>query len=77
MLDGKPTIVVSHSVGFQDKVAKPVAERLQLYGVRAVLVGEEPLPLGTEWECTRDKRYGATAVAFLRAKQNPAPASTP
>ncbi|MEO6742683.1 MAG: 16S rRNA (guanine(966)-N(2))-methyltransferase RsmD [Chthoniobacteraceae bacterium] len=28
---------------------------------------EEPLPLGAEWECTRDKRYGATAVAFLRA----------
>lgn len=27
----------------------------------------EPLPLGAEWECTRDKRYGATAVAFLRA----------
>ena len=22
---------------------------------------EEPLPLGTEWECTRDKRYGATS----------------
>ncbi len=32
---------------------------------------DEPLPLGTAWECTRDKRYGATAVAFLRA----APAS--
>jgi 16S rRNA (guanine966-N2)-methyltransferase len=28
---------------------------------------DKPLPLGTEWECTRDKRYGATAVAFLRA----------
>ncbi len=24
------------------------------------------LPLGTEWECTRQKRYGATEVAFLR-----------
>ena len=30
---------------------------------------DQPLPLGTEWECTRDKRYGATAVAFLRAAQ--------
>jgi 16S rRNA (guanine966-N2)-methyltransferase len=28
---------------------------------------DAPLPLGTSWECTRDKRYGATAVAFLRA----------
>jgi len=26
-----------------------------------------PLKTGTAWECTRDKRYGATAVAFLRA----------
>ena len=34
----------------------------------------EPLPLGTEWECTRDKRYGATAVAFLRATSTPPPA---
>jgi 16S rRNA (guanine966-N2)-methyltransferase len=25
------------------------------------------LPLGKRWECFRDKRYGATAVAFLRA----------
>lgn len=28
---------------------------------------DAPLPLGSSWECTRDKRYGATAVAFLRA----------
>lgn len=28
---------------------------------------DAPLPLGDSWECTRDKRYGATAVAFLRA----------
>jgi len=35
---------------------------------------EEPLQLDPGWECTRDKRYGATAVAFLRAAQisNPA-----
>jgi 16S rRNA (guanine966-N2)-methyltransferase len=26
-----------------------------------------PLVLGEHWECLRDKRYGATAVAFLRA----------
>ena len=26
------------------------------------------LALGDVWECTRDKRYGATAVAFLRAR---------
>jgi 16S rRNA (guanine966-N2)-methyltransferase len=32
---------------------------------------DEPLPLGTDWECTRDKRYGATAVAFLRATRPP------
>ena len=34
---------------------------------------EEPLPLGAEWECTRDKRYGATAVAFLRAAHTSPP----
>ena len=28
---------------------------------------DAPLSLGTAWECIRDKRYGATAVAFLRA----------
>jgi 16S rRNA (guanine966-N2)-methyltransferase len=28
---------------------------------------DAPLALGAAWECTRDKRYGATAVAFLRA----------
>jgi 16S rRNA (guanine966-N2)-methyltransferase len=32
---------------------------------------DQPLPLGTDWECTRDKRYGATAVAFLRATPTP------
>ena len=30
---------------------------------------DQPLPLGTDWECIRDKRYGATAVAFLRATE--------
>ena len=27
------------------------------------------LALGDAWECTRDKRYGATAVAFLRVPE--------
>ena len=31
------------------------------------------LSLGDAWECTRDKRYGATAVAFLRAPEAPRP----
>ncbi|MGB8170878.1 MAG: RsmD family RNA methyltransferase [Chthoniobacteraceae bacterium] len=35
-----------------------------------------PLELGDRWECLRDKRYGATAVAFLRPAPRPAePAS--
>ncbi len=34
---------------------------------------DKPLPLGNAWECTRDKRYGATVVAFLRAVQQPDP----
>lgn len=32
----------------------------------------ETLPLGEAWECLRQKRYGATEVAFLRRKQAPA-----
>ncbi|HEV7405581.1 MAG TPA: 16S rRNA (guanine(966)-N(2))-methyltransferase RsmD [Chthoniobacteraceae bacterium] len=31
------------------------------------LPGQE-LPLGESWDCTRQKRYGATEVAYLRAK---------
>jgi 16S rRNA (guanine966-N2)-methyltransferase len=31
------------------------------------------LDLGDRWECLRDKRYGATAVAFLCPKSQPAP----
>ena len=30
------------------------------------------LPLGTAWESIRSKRYGATAVAFLRTTKSPA-----
>jgi hypothetical protein len=44
VLDGKPTIVLSYSVGFEDRVAGPVAERLKPLGFRAVLVGNEPQP---------------------------------
>ena len=29
------------------------------------------LPLGDYWECFRQKRYGATEVAFLRAASAP------
>ena len=31
------------------------------------------LPLGDRWECFRQKRYGATEVAFLRASSPPPP----
>ena len=34
------------------------------------------LPLGEHWECLRDKRYGATAVAFLRTPQTTASADS-
>jgi 16S rRNA (guanine966-N2)-methyltransferase len=36
---------------------------------------ERPVPIGPEWECTRNRRYGATVVAFLRAAR--APSSIP
>jgi 16S rRNA (guanine966-N2)-methyltransferase len=32
---------------------------------------DAPLQLDPGWECTRDKRYGATAVAFLRSACSP------
>jgi len=48
MLDGKAIIVLSYSVGFQDRVADPVALRLGQYGFRAVQVGKEPLPPSVE-----------------------------
>jgi 16S rRNA (guanine966-N2)-methyltransferase len=54
-------------------------ELISLAGIRAALAPgglfilehrpDAPLPPGPDWECTRDKRYGATAVAFLRAAQ--------
>jgi 16S rRNA (guanine966-N2)-methyltransferase len=33
------------------------------------------LPTHKEWECIRDKRYGATAVAFFRARDEAASAA--
>ena len=58
-------------------------ELIALAGIRTALAPggifilehrpDEPLPLGPDWECTRDKRYGATAVAFLRAAQTSEP----
>jgi hypothetical protein len=48
VLAGKPTIFLSYSGGFEDEVAKPVAERLGPFGFKAVLVGEEPLPPAVE-----------------------------
>ncbi len=29
-----------------------------------------PMTVGSEWECIRDRRYGTTSVAFLRAARN-------
>ncbi len=58
-------------------------ELIALAGIRTALAPggifilehrpDEPLPLGADWECTRDKRYGATSVAFLRAVQTSHP----
>lgn len=33
----------------------------------------QTLPLGRYWECTRQKRYGATEVAYLRVRDEPLP----
>lgn len=48
MLEGKPAIVLSYSLGYQEEIAKPVAEGLAPHGFRAVLVAEEPLPAGVD-----------------------------
>jgi hypothetical protein len=48
VIDGKPTIVLSYSERFQDEVARPVAKLLRRFGLRPVLVGDEPLPPGIE-----------------------------
>jgi hypothetical protein len=48
MLEGTAVVLSSYSVGYHAEVAGPVAERLRHYGLRAILVGAEPLPAGVE-----------------------------
>lgn len=48
MIEAKPTVVLSYSERFQDEVARPVAKTLLRFGLRPVLVGDEPLPAGIE-----------------------------
>jgi predicted nucleotide-binding protein len=48
VIDAKPTVVLSYSERFQDVVARPVAKMLRRFGLRPVLVGDEPLPVGIE-----------------------------
>jgi hypothetical protein len=48
VIEGKPTVVLSYSERFQDEVARPVAKTLRRFGLRPVLVGDEPLPAGIE-----------------------------
>jgi hypothetical protein len=48
VIEAKPTIVLSYSERFQDQVARPVAKALRRFGLRPVLVGDEPLPAGLE-----------------------------
>jgi len=48
VIEAKPTIVLSYSEQFQDEIARPVAKMLRRFGLRPVLVGEEPLPAGIE-----------------------------
>jgi hypothetical protein len=48
VIEAKPTVVLSYSERFQDDVARPVAKTLRRFGLRPVLVGDEPLPAGIE-----------------------------
>lgn len=48
MIEAKPTVVLSYSERFQDEIARPVARTLRRFGLRPVLVGDEPLPAGIE-----------------------------
>ena len=48
MIEAKPTVVLSYSERFQDEIARPVAKTLRQFGLRPVLVGDEPLPAGIE-----------------------------
>jgi hypothetical protein len=48
VIEAKPTVVLSYSERFQDEIARPVARTLRRFGLRPVLVGDEPLPAGIE-----------------------------
>jgi hypothetical protein len=48
VIDGKPTILISYSVLFQDELARTLAKLLDPFGFRTVLVGDEPLPPGID-----------------------------
>lgn len=60
-----------------DLLAAPGLRRALAPGGLFILehMPDQPLPLGADWECTRDKRYGSTAVVFLRAAQISPPAA--
>ncbi len=44
MIDGRATFLLSYSERYVDRVARPVANALEARGIRAIMVGEEPLP---------------------------------
>lgn len=50
VLGGKPTILLSCSEKFKATVAAPVKSALADAGANAVIVSDEPLPLGVGWE---------------------------
>jgi hypothetical protein len=50
MLGGKPTVFVSCSERFKATVAAPIKEKLTEAGINAIIVSDEPLPLGAiDW----------------------------
>jgi hypothetical protein len=48
VLEGKPVILISYSEAYSSSLARPVAEQLAERGLKAILVGDEPLPAGVE-----------------------------
>jgi hypothetical protein len=48
VIEGRGVILISYSERFRDGLAAPIAERLRAYGLKPVLVGDEPLPAGVE-----------------------------
>jgi hypothetical protein len=48
VLQGRPVILISYSEAYSARLARPVAERLVREGIKAILVGDEPLPAGIE-----------------------------